>query len=86
MPCNPAIDLNVDVVTLRHATLKLLKMYLKRRSAAADVSTIPPGISGTMAIALQLDDVFPSPRPSAATVAANRKNPATVCHPLSPSV
>jgi hypothetical protein len=35
MACDPAIDLDIDVISLGHATLKLLKLYLKRCSAAA---------------------------------------------------
>ena len=81
MACDPAINLDIDVIPLGHAALKLFKLYLKRRSAAAKRKH---GLGHLFAAAcvrnMQLDDVFPSPRPSAATVTANRKNPATVCH------
>jgi hypothetical protein len=60
---------------------KLFKLYLKRCSAAAKRKH---GLGHEIAAArvrdVQLDDVLPSPRPRAATVAANRKNPTTVCH------
>ena len=81
MACNPAVDLNIDVIPLRHATLKLFKLYLKRCSAAAKRKHgLRHVITAARVSDVQLDDVFPPPRPSAATVAANRKNPATVCH------
>jgi hypothetical protein len=78
--CDPAVDLDIDI-PLGHATLKLFKLYLKRRSAAAKRKH---GLGHLIATArvrdVQLDDVFPAPRPSVATITANRKNPATVCH------
>jgi hypothetical protein len=33
--CDLAIDLDIDLIPLGHATLKLLKLYLKRRGAPA---------------------------------------------------
>jgi hypothetical protein len=81
MACDPAVNLNVDVIALRHATLKLLKLYLKRCGAAAKRKHgLGHAITAARVRDVQLDDVFPPPCPSAATIAANRKNPATVCH------
>jgi hypothetical protein len=72
--CDPAIDLDIDLIPLGHATLKLLKLYLKRRGTPA---MRKHGLGHVIAAArvrdMQLDDVFPPPRPRAATVAAHGK-------------
>src|ERR1700726_220321 len=76
MACDPAVDLDIDVIALGHATLKLFKLYLKSCSATAKRKH---GLGHVITAApvrdVQCDNVFPSPCPSAAPSPPTAKTP-----------